>query len=123
MEVFATAGAPTRDVLKPTGIGLELVPVTHPNDLFAGEAAQFQFLLDGEPAAGLAVAIIPGGIRYRDNLKEMKVETGPDGKFSVTWPAPGMYWLNATIRDDKPRDKQATERRAGYTATLEVLPQ
>ncbi|MGE0650857.1 MAG: DUF4198 domain-containing protein [Alphaproteobacteria bacterium] len=123
MEAFATAGGPTREVLKPTGIGLELVPLTHPNDLFAGEAARFQFLIDGEPAAGLAVAVIPGGIRYRDKLKEMKITTGSDGKFSVTWPAPGMYWLNATIRDDKPKVKQATERRAGYTATLEVLPQ
>lgn len=123
MEVFVTSGGPTREVLAPSGKGLEMVPVTHPNDLFDGETATFKLLIDGRPAAGLAVSVIPGGIRYRDQLKEMKVTTGADGSFQVTWPQPGMYWLNATFRDDKPAQKDVNERRASYTATLEVLPQ
>src|SRR5690606_17924248 len=85
MEVFVTAGKPSDTVLKPTNQGLELVPVTHPNDLFAGEAANFRFLLDGKPAANLEVTVIPGGIRYRDQLNEIKVKTDKDGKFSVKW--------------------------------------
>src|SRR3546814_3338603 len=52
-EIFVTVGAPTTTLFTPTGKGIELVPVTHPNDLFAGESATFQFLLDGKPAAGL----------------------------------------------------------------------
>ena len=32
-EVFVTAGKPTDKALQPTGVGLELVPITHPNDL------------------------------------------------------------------------------------------
>ena len=95
-EIFVTVGEPTKTVFKPTGVGLELVPVTHPNDLVAGEAATFQFLLDGKPAAGLAVAAIPGGIRYRDSLEQMNLKTGADGKVTITWPTPGMYWLNVT---------------------------
>jgi uncharacterized GH25 family protein len=121
-EVFVTAGKPSATVLKPTGAGLELEPVTHPNDLVSGETARFRLLLDGKPAAGVEVTVIEGGIRYRDQLKEVKTTTDRDGGFGVTWPKPGMYWLNASVQDDQSSVKGA-KRRASYTATLEVLPQ
>jgi len=123
MEVFVTSGAPTTAVLKPTEQGLELKPVTHPNDLFAGEAAEFVFLLDGKPAAEVEVSVIPGGNRYRDELGEIKAKTDTDGKVSITWPEAGMYWLEAELTTDKGVSKPATERRASYSATLEVLAQ
>lgn len=115
IEVFVTSGKPTRTVLEPTGKGLELVAETHPNDLVAGEDAKFGFLIDGKPAANITVAVVPGGIRYRDNLKEQQFKTGADGKFTVPFKEPGMYWLNATANADGSR--------ASYVATLEVLPQ
>ena len=121
MEVFVTSGAPTETVLKPTGQGLELSPLTHPNDLFAGEAADFVMLLDGQPAAGVEVSVIPGGNRYRDDLGEIKTSTDAKGKFSVTWPTAGMYWLEAELTTDRNVKAPATERRASYSATLEVL--
>lgn len=96
MEIFVTSGNPNETALKPTGKGLELVPVTHPNDLFAGETATFRFLIDGQPAAGIEVTVIPGGIRYRDRLNEQQVRTDADGSFTVQWSEPGMYWLNAS---------------------------
>ncbi|AJG24987.1 Nikel transport family protein NikM [Cupriavidus basilensis] len=123
LEAFVTAGKPTAKVLQTTGRGLELAPVTHPNDLVAGDAASFRLLLDGKPAANVKVAVVPGGIRYRDQLQEMALTTDADGKFSVKWPAPGMYWMEAEVRDDKVAVKQATARRASYAATVEVLPQ
>jgi len=122
VETFVTNGSPSTDALKPTGAGLELVPVTHPNDLFAQEAATFQLLIDGQPAQGVEIEIVAGGTRYRDSQDEITARTGEDGKFSVTWPAPGMYWLEASLQDDKAQPP-ATGRRAGYVATLEVLPQ
>jgi uncharacterized GH25 family protein len=97
-EVFVTAGKPTDKALQPTGVGLELVPITHPNDLVQGEAATFRLLRDGKPAVDVTIAVVPGGIRYRDHLKEMAVSTDKDGKFTVTFPDAGMYWLSATVR-------------------------
>ncbi len=44
LETFVTLGEPTTTVFLPTGMGIEMVPVTHPNDLVAEEAATFQFL-------------------------------------------------------------------------------
>jgi uncharacterized GH25 family protein len=133
MEVFISSGKPSDKVLKPTGAGLELVPITHPNDLFAGDTANFRFMLDGKPAADIEVTVIPGGIRYRDQLGEIKAKTDKDGKFSIKWPTAGMYWMSAS--NGSPRMEGAAAnaapqaagtiakpvRRVSYTATLEVL--
>jgi uncharacterized GH25 family protein len=123
IETFVTAGKPTEGALKPTNVGLELVPVTHPNDLYAGEAARFRFLVDGKPAANLEVVVQPGGTRYRDQQEEQTLKTDANGELSVEWPAPGMYWLETTLQDQNTSVKQAKQRRLSYVATFEVLPQ
>ena len=122
MEVFVTSGNPTNEVLKPTQQGLELVPETHPNDLVAGEAAVFQFLLDGKPVADLDVSVVPGGNRYRDQLNDLSLKTDAQGKISIEWQTPGMHWLEAST-ETKPvlKDSPAKTRRASYSATFEVL--
>jgi len=126
-EVFLTTGKPSDGVLATTGIGLELRPVTHPNDLTAGTPASFVLTLDGKPAGGIEVLVIPGGVRYRDRLDEIKAVTDAAGRFSIRWPAPGMYWLSATHGATGPMDAAASSdapaRRASYSATFEVLPQ
>lgn len=120
VEIFVTRGAPDEGALKPTNAGLELIPVTHPNDLFAGEEASFKLLVDGKPAADVEVSIVPGAARYRDASGEVKVKTAADGSFKYTWPEAGMYWVNASVAD-LPSTIEGASRRAGYTATLEVL--
>lgn len=143
-EVFVTLGAPTTTLFKPTGAGIEMVPVTHPNDLVSGEAATFRFLLDGKPASNLKVTVIPGGGRYRDTVGQQDLTTDTDGKLTVSWPQPGMYWLNASIGGGREggeagpgpgmgdagapggakqpqRPVQPPQRRASYVTTLEVL--
>lgn len=123
VETFVTAGKPSTKAFAPSGKGLELQPISHPNDLVAGEAANFRLLLDGKPASHLKVEVVPGGIRYRDKLNDMDVTTDADGKFSVKWPAPGMYWMEAEVRDDKTSNSAIKARRATYAVTVEVLPQ
>ncbi|MGH8444583.1 MAG: DUF4198 domain-containing protein [Solimonas sp.] len=146
LETFITVGKPSASVFATTGVGLELVPVTHPNDLVAGETASFKLLLDGKPAGDLKVTVVPGATRYRDQQNEITTATDKDGLFKITWPQAGMYWLNATIggnpggpegdKGDKDKAREAATkparkgkaeaaplpRRASYTATLEVLP-
>ncbi len=122
METFVTSGSPDENVLKITKQGLELLPITHPNDLFAGESAEFQFLMDGKPVEGVKVTIIAGGMRYRNDQEAIEVMTDKNGKFSVTWPEAGMYWMNASYRDNNAK-KPATVRSGSYAATFEVLPE
>lgn len=123
VETFVSNGKPNDTALKPRGVGLELVPVTHVTDLMAGEAASFQLLLDGKPAVGTKVTAIAGATRYRNAQEEITATTGADGRFSLTWPHAGMYWINASVEGGKPLAKQASRRRAAYSATLEVLPE
>ncbi len=120
IETFVTLGEPSVTALAPTGEGMELVPVSHPNDLVSGEAATFKLLRDGQPAAGLEVTIARGGTRYRDNPEEITVTTGADGAFTVTWPEPGMYWMNASVRGEASGDQLAYN--AQYNGVVEVLP-
>lgn len=122
-ETFVTNGKPDTRALQPTGEGIELVPVSHPNDLFAGEEATFEVLVDGAPAAGLEFEIVRGETRYRNAQDEIKATTDAQGRFSVTWPSAGMYWLETSTEDGKTSVPQAGQRRLGYVATLEVLPQ
>lgn len=119
-EIFVTSGEPSQTVLRPTGQGLEFVPETHPNDLVAGEPSIFKFTIDGRPAANITVTVIPGGIRYRDQLNEQTLHTDAQGKLSITWPDAGVYWLNAVATDTRTSVPQATERRMSYITTLEV---
>ena len=123
VETFVTDGAKSLDALKPTGKGLELVPVTHPTDLFVGETATFKLLLDGAPATAQKVSVVRGGMRYRNQQNEIEATTDAAGAFTITWPEAGAYLLSAGANDDKVSAKPATQRRLTYTASFEVLPQ
>lgn len=120
-ETFVTLGQPSDNILMPSNKGLELVPVTHPNDLFATEKATFKFLIDGEPAANTKIEITRGSMRYRNAPETINIATNAQGEFSVTWPHAGMYFLEASYKDDKAQ-APATERNGSYSATFEVLP-
>jgi len=123
VETFVTNGAPNTTALAPTGQGIELEPVTHPNDLFAGEEATFRVLVDGQPMAGLEFEIVRGGTRYRNSQDDIAATTDADGLLRVTWPEAGIYWLETGHEDDKATHPKANSRRLRYVATLEVLPQ
>ncbi|AKO52823.1 ABC transporter permease [Marinobacter psychrophilus] len=121
MQTFASLGAPTTNTFNSSGVGLEMQPITHPNDLFAGETAQFRFLMDGKPATDLNVVLIRAGIRYRDQVNAMNLTTNNLGEISVDWPEAGMYWLEVETQQPGKNVEGAT-RSLGYSATLEVLP-
>ena len=121
MELFITSGNPTDSVFQTTGKGLEMKPVTHPNDLFAGETSEFIFLLDGKPAAGAQVTVIPGGIRHRDQLNDIKLTADANGKVSIPWPSAGFWWMEATVVQKEGLSEPVDQRRSVYTSTLEVM--
>jgi uncharacterized GH25 family protein len=124
-ETFVTSGKPNNGAFKISGSGLELAPITHPNELTAGEQSRFRLLLDGKPAANLGVSVVPGGVRYRGVLNEIRLATDAKGEFSVAWPGPGMYQVNAAWPPAPAAGSGQTmpPRRLSYGGTLEVLPQ
>ena len=120
-EFFVTAGNPTEQVYTPTGTGLEFVPQGSPTDLVMGDPAQFQFLVDGQPAANVAVKLIADNVRYHSETHNMDLTTDAGGMITVDWPVAGFYWLSAEVEDENPSDARATKRRMTYIATLEVV--
>lgn len=121
VETFVTAGEPDTTAVTPTNQGLELAPLTHPNDLYTGEVARFRFLIDGEPAVGATVSILPAGMRYRNTQEEMSLTSDDDGVVSIEWPRAGRYFLEASYADGR-AEAPASGRRGSYAATFEVLP-
>jgi uncharacterized GH25 family protein len=123
VETFVTNGKPNNTALKPTRKGLELDAITHPNDIVDGEDASFRVLLDGKAVANVSVTVIAGGSRYRQKLGEQTYTSDADGKIKIHWQGAGMYHLEARAKDNKAAIPAAKERRASYSATLEVMPQ
>jgi uncharacterized GH25 family protein len=119
--IYVTADAPTKTAFAPKGKGLEFDPITHPSELVQDEEAQFRLLVDGKPAPGVKVTVVPGGKKYRSAEEAQELTTGADGVLKVKWPVAGMYWLSANVSDNKPGEARATERRLGFTTTLEVV--
>lgn len=137
VETFVDAGRATPVV--PTGQGLELIPESDPGQLTVAEPAKFKFLLDGKPAANLVVSIIPGGVRYREVLKDQLLTTDANGEIVVHWPLPETYLVAASFPprpkaaddDDVPKtdggeggigERGRVPLRVSYAGTFEVLP-
>jgi uncharacterized GH25 family protein len=146
LETMVSSGKPNDTVFKTSGVGLEWVPLTHPNDMRAGEKATWRFLLDGKAASNQSFSLVPGGVRYRGVLGEIRHTTDANGDISFTLPDAGMYFLNtswpqpqvataaataaaapataaATPPASTDQRPQPPTRRVSYAATVEVLPQ
>ncbi|SFC21938.1 DUF4198 domain-containing protein [Massilia yuzhufengensis] len=124
METFVSAHSISNGALKASGQGLELVPVTNPNDLRAGETAKFRFQLDGKPLANFPFSLVPGGVKYRGTVGEIRINTDAKGEASFTLPAPNRYWVTAKFPVEAGKGPgEPGSRRYAYSATLEVLPE
>ena len=103
-----------------TGRTEYLEPYTHALERIDQSLATLHVDYAQDGAAKAMIAVLDRHVR--DKLAELKLKTDGKGQFSVTWPAAGMYWLEASTRDTKTSVPQAKERRVSYSATLEVAP-
>jgi len=124
-DTFVTRNKSSDGALKPTNAGLEMVALTNPTELRAGEKAKFRFQLDGKPLANFPFSLIPGNVKYRGTLGEMRLTTDANGEASFTLPAPNMYWLSAAYPANAPRGPGVEQpaKRYSYSATFEILPE
>lgn len=122
VETFVTLGAPSTGAFQPTNQGLELQPITHPNDVYVGEDVQFRMLSDGQPAKDIEVEIVMGQDRYRDSENGLKVKTNADGVFTFSVGQPGQYWLSAGGEGTTTAHGHEMEQFISYVATIEALP-
>ena len=127
IETFVSANKTSDGALKPTNVGLEMIPLSNPNDLRSGETLRVRFLLDGKPMPKLDFSMVPGGVRYRGVLGEVRHTTDAKGEASIKLPAPNMYWVNAVYPPapgkGAPPSEAPENRRFAYTGSLEILPE
>ena len=82
LDTYVSANQSSTQGLKPAGSGLELLPLSHPTELLAGDTSRFRVLLGGKPLANQQVAVVPGGVRHRGVLKDFAVTSDSQGEFS-----------------------------------------
>ena len=123
LETYVTVGAPTKAVFRPQNTGIEINPVTHPNDLYSGEEAIFGFTIDGERVEGIKVLIVQEGTRYRDDEQELVLKTNINGEISFKLNQAGKFLIEVGHEIDLPKGQQFTKRYMSYFGTFEVLPQ
>jgi uncharacterized GH25 family protein len=141
-QTFVSKEEPGKVQFAPEGQGLELLPLGPVTDLSHGDKTRFRLVLDGKPAADVAVKVLRDGNRYRYKLGEVSLKTDAQGEFTVSWTEPGRYWIGASTgaqggpggaggpgapgapgaaAGDR-GTREAPLQRAAVSATFEVLP-
>ena len=115
-ETYVTLKAPDNSALKPYNKGLELVPITHPSDLYAGEAFEFSVLLDGKPLVNQPVSIFSAQDSTQQQQPAYTTTTDHSGNASVVFKNAGIYLLH--LRKSAPAPKGAEAPNYGYIYTL-----
>lgn len=124
LETFVTANKASMGAFKPTGEGLEMIPLTNPTELRSGETARMRFTLDGKPLANHPFSLVPGGVRYRGVLGEIRLVTDARGEAAIKLPAANQYWLGVSYpAEQRKGPPENGAKRYSYSATLAVLPE
>jgi uncharacterized GH25 family protein len=104
-DVYVTKGPANDTALKPTGSGLEFVPLVNPSRLDEGASFPVQVLYEGKPLAGVEVSLQGGGSEHGHNEKGEdvhetlgKATTDKDGKVSLALKEHGTYLILARHR-------------------------
>lgn len=120
-EVYLTAGAPTTPALAPYGKGLELVPTTHPSDLYRGERFDFSVQYDGVPLAAQKVEIHRALGDGTTQPAPLTLTTDAAGKASLALDQAGTYLALIRYRGPAPAGAAAPMYGNNYTLTFRVL--
>lgn len=121
-ETYVSRGAPTPGALKASGKGLELEPVTHPNEIYLDDGFSFRMLVDGKPAAGLRFTVYRGGESYEGERTAIEGATDADGKATVSFRKPGVYMLETRYPGSPAAGGAPAARTWLYTLSFEVTP-
>lgn len=122
-ETYITVGKPSAAALKPSGKGLEIVPATHPSDLFAGEKFDFTVQYEGKPLAGQKVEIFRSAMDLASQHSVDALTTDGQGRISYALPKSGIYLALVRLRADAPAGAAAPQYGNNYTLTFRVLAQ
>jgi len=121
-ETYVTRGAPSSGALAVSGKGFELMPVTHPNEIFLDTGFAFEMLADGKPIADLKLTVYRGGNSYDEKTVFAESKTDAQGKALLKFDRPGVYLVAARYPGRTPEGVKPAPRNYVYSLTFEVMP-
>lgn len=120
-DAYVTRGTANRTAVDQNIGRLAIHPVTHPNQVLAGQGFQVQLLFDGQPMANSAVVLYAAG--DPETKLDRYVVTDAAGNATFTFDAPGQYIIAARHRADMPAGSAAAVGSYTTTLTFEALSQ
>lgn len=122
-EAYVTAGKPSAKALAPLGKGLEIVAVTHPNDLFVNEKFDFIVQYDGKPLPNQKVSVYRSPMDLASQSTVQHLATDAGGKIALPLTKPGIYLALIRYQAPAPAGAAAPMYGNNYTLTFRVLDQ
>ncbi|MET1022774.1 MAG: DUF4198 domain-containing protein [Pseudoxanthomonas sp.] len=120
-ETYISVGAPDRTALAPRNQGLELVPVTHPDDLYVGEQFEFVVQYDGKPLAGQKVELTEAVWSSDRKPQVVELDTDAQGHARFKLPQAGTWVALSRYRTPAPAGAKVAEYSNSTTLTFHVL--
>lgn len=120
-ETYVSVGAPDRGALTPRGKGLEFVPITHPNDLYVGEAFEFVVQYDGKPLADQKVDVTEAVWTSDRTPHTQSLATDTHGHVRLDLTQAGTWLALARYRTKAPAGSPSPEISNSHTLTFQVL--
>lgn len=123
LETYVTKGAPSRNALAVSGQGLEVRPVTHPNEIFIDQGFTFDVLVDGTPVPGQEFTVYRAGNAYEDKKVFAEVKSDARGRVALKFDKAGLYLMTTRYPagGGAPPATRPAPRSYGYTLTFEVF--
>jgi uncharacterized GH25 family protein len=119
-DAYVTRGQPNDAALRPSGKGLEIQPLTHPNAITAGSEARFVLLFDGKPLAATDITLFRGAGVYDGRKVPAQIKTGVDGGFTLKPDSAGTYLVLARHRAKAPAGAETPWRSYTYTLAFDA---
>ncbi|MFA7555642.1 MAG: DUF4198 domain-containing protein [Spongiibacteraceae bacterium] len=123
-DTFVSKGAPNKKALDAERKGLELVPITHPNELFVGDEFAFAALFNGKPLNKAEVDVYLAKYQFDMGKAQFTVRADSskkDGKLSFIPKQPGVYLLRVRHRTDAPQGSSVPVYSYTYSMVVEVV--
>ncbi len=120
-DSYITVGNPDRAALAPRNKGVELVPVTHPSDLYVGEAFEFVVQYDGTPLANQAVEITEAAWSSDRTPQVVNLKSDAAGHVRFPLSAAGTWVALTRHRTAAPAGAPVAEYSNSVTLTFRVL--
>jgi cobalt/nickel transport protein len=113
-----------KPIAKTAGVSIEIVPMTRPYSLYAGNTFSGKVLKDGKPLADADVEVEFWGKGKTkaptDAHVAQVVKTGQNGTFSFTMPKAGWWGFAALTESDTPIKRDGSDKKVELGAVLWV---